>query len=501
MNTRGLLHNGCRVRFYPSCWRPMNEASDDAHGPLPSPHMPVAIIGIPATVEVAPTRQWDRWLTLGILFAAFLLPLLLIEDRKQARASAIAAACLVLWMSELIPLFATTLLLLAATTLLLSPIEPTTFSLARVMSWGANPVMALFFGGFALSLAASKCGLDRSVAALMVHCSRGCQRGLLAAVMIGTAVMSMWMSNIAAGAMMIVTLRPLFPLGAATMGDLADFRRSVLLGTAFAANFGGMATPIGSGPNLIAIGAVRGIFTIDFAHWIAFALPLTIFMVTASWLLLICLHRVRGPMHEVQIDAPPIGRRGRAVVALLLFAIAAWLTEPIHQVPSGVVAIALAGMLFAVRLLDPSDLGRIEWDTLMLIAGGLSLGELLDKSGIAHSLAGKLHGSAMPDTWLLLGFIVACALISAVASNTAASAMLIQIGLGISPTASFGVLVALGASMGVPFVISTPPNAIAYNQGGLRPRDLMVPGFVLMALGCALLALTGRFALRTAGVP
>ncbi|QOV90878.1 SLC13 family permease [Humisphaera borealis] len=442
-----------------------------------------------------------RWAALAALLASIALPLLLIDDPRHARATAIAGACLVLWMSEIVPLFATTLLLLAATPLLLGPLDPAAFSLGRVMGWGANPVMALFFGGFTLSLAASKCGLDRSVAALMVHCSRGSQRGLLAAVMIGTALMSMWMSNIAAGAMMIVTLRPLFPLGAATSGELARFRQAVLLGVAFAANFGGMATPIGSGPNLIAIGAVRGIFAIDFAHWIAFALPLTMFMVAVSWVLLVRLHGVSGPMHAVIIDAPPLGNRGRAVMVLLLFTIAAWLTEPLHHVPSGVIAIALAGTLFAVRLLEPADLKRIEWDTLMLIAGGLSLGELLDKSGIAHTMAGSLHGSAMPDAWLLLGFIVACALISAVASNTAASAMLIQIGLGISPTASFAVLVALAASMGVPFVISTPPNAIAYNQGGLRPRDLMIPGFILMAVGCALLALTGRFALRTAGVP
>ena len=83
----------------------------------------------------------------------------------------------------------------------------------------------------------------------------------------------------------------------------------------------------------------------------------------------------------------------------------------------------------------------------------------------------------------------------------AAAAMLVQIGLGIIPAPSVAVLVALGASMGVPFVISTPPNSMAYGQGGLSGRDFFIPGIVLMAAGCLLLATTGPAMLRWAGVP
>ena len=97
--------------------------------------------------------------------------------------------------------------------------------------------------------------------------------------------------------------------------------------------------------------------------------------------------------------------------------------------------------------------------------------------------------------------MLAVAGLSAFISNTAAAAMLVQTGLGVVPSPSFAVLVALGASMGVPFVISTPPNAMAYGQGGLRPRDLFVPGLILMTSGCALLALTGPMVLRMMGVP
>ena len=96
--------------------------------------------------------------------------------------------------------------------------------------------------------------------------------------------------------------------------------------------------------------------------------------------------------------------------------------------------------------------------------------------------------------------VLLCGSISAVSSNTAAAAMLIQIGLGIMPTASCGVLVALGASIGVPFVISTPPNAMAHRQGQLRTTDLLVPGMVLMISGSLVVALTGPTLLRWAGV-
>jgi sodium-dependent dicarboxylate transporter 2/3/5 len=137
----------------------------------------------------------------------------------------------------------------------------------------------------------------------------------------------------------------------------------------------------------------------------------------------------------------------------------------------------------------------------MLIAGGLTLGELFEKSGLAREIAGLVDWSALPPVFLILSFVVVCALLSAIASNTAAAAMLIQIGLSIVPTPSFAVLVALGASMGVPFVISTPPNAMVYGQGNIRLRDLALPGVVLMVAGCLLIAFAGPGVLRWLGIP
>ncbi len=435
-------------------------------------------------------------------------------DPKLFRAAAIAGVCLVLWLSEIIPLYATTLVLWAAIAALLGPLDPKAFALPRVLSAAANPVMALFFGGFALSVAGAKYGIDAAIAGWMVRASRGSRVGLLLSVMGATAVLSMWMSNIAAGAMMLATLGPMFRRaddgaganagtseGAA--GPDASFRKALLVGVAFAADFGGIGTPIGTGPNLVAIGAVSAQTRIRFLDWMLFGVPLALLMVALAWALLAWRYRVRGAVGDAaRLLAPaPLSPGGRTVVALFCVAVAAWVSEPLHGVPAAVTALAVAAALFGSRLLDHRDLDRLEWDTLLLIAGGLTLGELFSASGLAAAVAGAVRWDALPRPLLLLCLVAACAAVSAVASNTATAAMLVQIALGIVPAPSVAVLVALAASMGIPFVISTPPNSMAYGQGGLAGRDFLIPGVVLMAIGCALLAATGPLVLRWAGVP
>ena len=320
-----------------------------------------------------------------------------------------------------------------------------------------------------VAAAGARHGIDSAIAGAMVRVSGGRRLGLLAAMMAGTAVLSMWMSNIAAAAMMFAALKPLFPGGAGdsvTPADPAEarFRKALLLGVAFAANFGGIGTPIGTGPNLVAIGAVSDRFRIRFLDWMLFGVPLALVMVAAAGGLLAWIYGVRGRV----AGAPPVQgegamRSGWAVVAVFTVAVAAWVLEPLHGIPAPVTALAIAAALFALRLLDESDLNRLEWNTLLLIAGGVTLGNLFHDAGIDSALAASVNWGALPRPLLLLSLALAAALISAVASNTAAAAMLVAIALGIDPLPSIAVVVALGASIGVPFVISTPPNS--------RPTD------------------------------
>ena len=425
-----------------------------------------------------------------------------IADPKLSRATIVAGVVLVLWLTELLPLYATTMLLWVGCVLLLAPLDPASFALPRVLSTAASPVMALFFGGFALSVAGSKYGIDGFIAGWMMLVSGGSRAGLLLTIMVGTAVLSMWMSNIAAGAMMVATLRPLFGRAEDQGDDGGGFRRALLLGIAFAADFGGIGTPIGTGPNLIAIGAVEDKVHITFLQWMLFGVPTAALMIGASFGLLVWLHGVRGRVATNHgIEHRSLDRRGWSVVAIFSVAVIGWLTEPVHGVPAALVGLAIAAALFGTRLLDTSDLAKLEWDTLLLVAGGLTLGHLFDASGLAVATASAVDWGGLHPTVFLFALLLASALISAIASNTAAAAMLIQIALGIAPSPSTAILVALGASMGVPFVISTPPNSMAYGQGGITGRDLFVPGFILMLAGCALVAFAGPPILNLLGVP
>lgn len=446
---------------------------------------------LPALAWVA-SRMWPLICGAAVVGAAGA-----IDDPKMSRATAVAGVCLVLWLSEAIPLYATTFVLWVATVLLLAPLDPDAFGMARVLSAATSPVMVLFFGGFLLSVAGAKYGIDAYIAGWMIRASGGRRRVLLAAVMGVTACLSMWMLNTAAATMMAATL------GALLRGEDEDrsFRTALLLGLALGANFGGMATPIGTGPNLIAIGAVASRHPITFIDWMSFALPASLAMLVLAYLLLVLLHHVSGSLRPATIVHRPLGRRGWCVVALFSATVAAWLLEPVHGVPAAVIALAMGATLFGTNLLDQADLGKVGWDTLLLIAGGLSLGHLFEASGLALAMAGAVHWGALPNTVLLLGLILACASISAVASNTAAAAILIQLALSIVPSPAVAILVALGASMGVTFVISTPPNAIVYGQGGIRSRDFLLPGTVLMLAGCVMLAVVGPFVLRRLGIP
>ena len=418
-------------------------------------------------------------------------------DAMLAEAAALAGVCLVLWLTEVIPLYATTLVLWVGMVVVLGRIDPVAFSLSRVLAAVTNPVMVLFFGGFVLSVAGAKYGIDSWLASRMIRAAGGQKRRLLLSMMGLTAVLSMWMLNTAAAAMMLVALRPLF---AQASGD-RSFRIAMLLGLAIAANLGGIGTPIGTGPNLIAIGAIESRYNVDFLDWMAFGVPTAVIMLTIAYLLLIRLYRVSGTFGRYAAPARVLPRGAPWVIAVFCATVLAWLLEPLHHVPAALVAVAMTAVLFGTKLLDADDLRRIGWDTLLLIAGGITLGQLLGDSGLARALTASVAWHAWHPTAVLFGLIFTCAIISAVSSNTAAAVVVIQIAMSIAPSTATPVLVALGASMGMPFVISTPPNAMAYGEGGLRPRDFFIPGSILMIVGCLLIALAGPAVLRWLGFP
>jgi sodium-dependent dicarboxylate transporter 2/3/5 len=412
------------------------------------------------------------------------------DDPLMARAAFLSCIALAFWLTELIPLFVPTFLLITGIPLLLGPIDAA-FNLPSVLSWPMQPVMALFFGGFALGAAGHKHGIDTIISHWTAILASASRLRLLFGVMGSTALLSMWMSNVAAAAMMIAALRPLWK-------DLApddSFRRALLLGVAFGANFGGMATPVGSGPNAIAVAAAQ----IDFLEWMLLALPLMAILLFVSFLLLCWVYRVRGRIEAAPMAFTRPTPQSLGVAAIFTAAVTLWISEPWHGIPAGITALAVAAALFGFGLLNAKDLARLDWATLLLIAGGLTLGELVEQSGLAHAAATAIDWDALPRVMTLAAFVLATALLSALASNTATAALLIPLAMSIVPAPSTAILVAIGASLGVPFVISTPCNALAHGEGGLRPRDFLLTGMPLMIGGCILVSFTGPLVLNWLG--
>ena len=254
-----------------------------------------------------------------------------LDDAIMSRAALLVFVALALWLTEILPLFVPTLLLLVGIPLMLADLNAE-FAFSAVLKWPVQPVMALFFGGFALGAAGQKHGIDSIISHWTAALAGSSRLRLLFAVMASTAILSMWMSNIAASAMMIAALRPLWR----DLPDDDNFRRALLLGVAFGADFGGMGTPVGSGPNALAVAASQ----IDFLDWMLLAIPITIGMLAVAYLLLVWLHGVRGHMQFATIDAPRPTVQAWAVAILFTLAVIFWVSEPLHKVSSAITALA-----------------------------------------------------------------------------------------------------------------------------------------------------------------
>lgn len=416
-------------------------------------------------------------------------------DPQLTRTLLLAFICVVLWLSELVPPFVPTMLLLAGAPLLLGQFGPA-YQFGAVLAWAADPVLVLFFGGFVLGVTLQRHGLDVRLARLVIDTSAGSSRRLVALTLLSTATLSMWMSNVAAAAVMVAVLRPITN---ARRGDALP-ARAVFLAVAAGANMGGMATPIGTGPNAIAIAAASASSPITFLGWMSFAVPLTLGMLLAAYVILVLRYRVREGFEIAPIATRPLDRRAGAALGVMLLGIIAWLLEPWHGVPAPIVALMLPLAVFSTGLLKTADLAAIDWPTLGLIGGGIALGRLLEAGGVLERIPALIGSSGDPQALPLVALIAVSALISAMMSNTATAALLIPLASVAYPMPSTAILIAMACSFGMPFVISTPPNAIVHGHAGITAADLLWVGLPLMLLGCTLLILTGPAVLSWVGM-
>ena len=449
-----------------------------------------------------------RWLLVILAILGISLAAIFVFDSAVLRLTTIiAGTCLVLWLCEIVPPFVPTFLLWTLTPLLLGSFD-NKFNLPNVLTWAIDPVLALFFGGFVLGVATQRYGFDKRLANIALRSAGKSFAKFLLLVILLTAFLSMWMSNVAAGALMLACLHPVL------LNFQIDnlLRRALLVGIALGANLGGIATPIGTGLNAIAIAAISETSHISFLGWMSFALPLSIGMLFAGFALI--WFRVRrhqsewsgkdGQLSEKVLDGEnPNTRKTGEFAFLLVFAgtIVLWLTEPLHGVSASVISLLAASVLFLTGLLKKEDLLRVDWSTLLLIAGGITLGKLSEQSGLVKIIAGGVAWNDLNPTLALFLLCLASATLSALMSNTATAVLLIPLAYALIPLPSTAILVAIAASFGIPFAISTPPNAMVFGEGGVKFSDLFLPGIILMAAGCLLVSLTGRTVLNFVGIP
>lgn len=416
----------------------------------------------------------------------------------------------VFWVAEPIPGYATSVLILFVEILFLSnPLRLSFFEFetgknpapAVFLSSIADSSIILFLGGFVLAKASVKTGLDRFLANRIIRRFGTKSSRVLLGFMFTTGFISMWMSNTATTSMMIALSFPLFRV----LPEKEPFRKALLLGIPFAANIGGVGTPIGSPPNIIAMSILRqqGI-SVSFGTWMLFAVPLAFVLIVFAWILLLKLFPNDGGLElSVEFEEPEGGTgsyRFRTTALIFLGTIALWFTENFHGIPAGVVALLPLILFPAFGILDEKDVNSLEWSVLILIAGGIAIGVGLQQSGMGVWFSEILK----PITKLeyavgLLFFLCGVALLlSTFMSNTAATNLLVPfafpLSAAISPGSSTYLLeiclgIALSASLAMSLPVSTPPNAIAYAVGGFEIKDMIKAGLPIGLFGLSLTVL------------
>ena len=364
----------------------------------------------------------------------------------------------------------------------------------------ANPIIILFLGGFILAAGAVKFKLDRNLTRIILKPFGQNPAYIMLGLMLVTAVLSAFMSNTATTAMMMTVIIPIV----AQLEGKDRFRIGLALAIPFAANIGGMATPIGTPPNAVVIGALnaRGI-GIDFGTWMLLATPLVVVLLFLIWRLLLKVY----PCQEQQVKLDLRGtfeKSPRAVVLYIVFAatVLLWVTEAIHGIPSSMIAFLPIALLPAFSIIEKNEIRSLSWEVLWLMAGGISLGISMQATGLAEWLIGLIAWENLGTLLVLAVFGFVAVGLSNFISNTVAATLLtpLAISLGISGVLGdnltleiTAIMIAIGASLGMALPISTPPNAIAISTGMVRTPDMAKMGLTIGLGGIVLAIITARF--------
>ncbi|MBQ7984999.1 MAG: SLC13/DASS family transporter [Bacteroidales bacterium] len=435
------------------------------------------------------------------------------------RIIAVFAFAILCWITECIPAWATSvavigILLFTSSDSSLSlfsanlPEDVKLLSYKALLATFADPIVILFLGGFILAEAASKTGLDVVFARSLLKPFGKKSEIVLLGFLLVTGVFSMFVSNTATAAMMLTFLAPVFKaLPADGKGRIA-----LTLAIPVAANIGGMGSPIGTPPNMIALKYLNdpeGLnMNIGFGQWMIVMMPYAILLLIIGWFFLKKMFPFKAKTIDLKIEGE-VKKDWRTVVVAVTFIVTVllWLLDRVTGINANAVAMLPIAVFAVTGVIKAKDLQGLSWDVLWMVAGGFALGLALNSSGLAEAAIDSIpFGSFSPLVILVVSGLI-CYLLSNFISNTATAALLVPIlamvskGMGDSLGAIGGVAtvligIAISASCAMCLPISTPPNAIAYSTGLVEQKQMLriglLMGIIGMVLGYIILFVLGQ---------
>lgn len=439
------------------------------------------------------------------------------------------------WLTEPIHISATALL-----PILLLPILGAT-SLKDAASPYAHPLVYLVMGGFLIALTMQKWRLDRRMALLTLNLVGSNPINMVGGIMAITAVLSAFVSNTATAAMMLpiaLSIIELYHSNTAATEDLSDdldsknFALCALLGLAYAASIGGIATIIGTGPNSFLVGFIDETIAhqyrseISFANWLVIGVPLTAIFLPITWFLLtrvifpLKAKEIQGGHELIKSELAKLGSISlgeKLTFMVFILAAALWTFRPLIakitiEISGQAVAIfqgltdtGIAMLAVMILFVLPVDIKKrefaldwqtavkIPWGILLLFGGGLSLSEAVQNTGVAEFIASQArHFDGLPTLALVVLVTAAVIFLTELTSNVATTTTLLPIlaalapGLGIHPYMLI-VPATLAASCAFMLPVATPPNAIVFGSGEITMPEMMKAGIWLNLLGIVLI--------------
>ena len=400
-----------------------------------------------------------------------------------------------LWITEAVPPFAVGLFIVGFLIFALGshyqevdPENASSYVMKYMQTW-SNSVIWLMLGGFFMAEGMRVVGLDKTLFKVSISKFGTQPRYVLLGIMLVTAIFSMIMSNTATTAMMIAAVIPFLD----TLKKGSPFSKALLLGIPASASLGGMGTIIGSPPNAIAIEALNthGI-QFGFLEWMMVGFPIAIFMVLAFWVFLISKYVPKLSTIDLsfldnldQTSSSPVFKiKKRLVMAILLLTLTLWLTGNLHGIPASIVSFLPIILLTMFGIVSGEEVRKLPWDTLMLVAGGLSLGLAIKETGLADYYVSLLKDFDINFYVMMILFSVMTVVFSNFMSNTATATILIPIAIILASHNALilPLVISLSASAALFLPISTPPNAIAFSTGRIDQKDFMSGGFVAAIL-------------------